>query len=52
MRQPRVPRDFEDVGAVLVDAQKMAKKNPDTFNTPTRAELAALDKGMFVKVCI
>jgi len=36
---------------MFVDAQKMHKMYPDTFEAPTKAELNALKKGDLVKVC-
>ena len=35
----------------FVDAQVMAKENPDTFEAPTEAELNEIEPGDFVKVC-
>jgi len=34
-----------------VDAQQMAKDNPDTFEAPSDEELAAIEIGWTVKVC-
>jgi len=34
-----------------VDAQQMAKENPETFEAPTEEELEAIEVGWTVKVC-
>lgn len=36
----------------FVDAQKMAKEHPGTFEAPSKEDLKALKKGDTVKVCI
>jgi len=38
-------------GSIFVDAQKMAKRHPSTFYVPTKAQLAAIAPGAYVKVC-
>lgn len=35
----------------FIDAQEMAKLNPDTFEAPDAADLDSLKAGMHVKVC-
>ena len=35
----------------FIDAQKMARKYPKTFEAPTQEELGALEVGHLVKVC-
>ena len=35
----------------FTDAQEMHQNNPDTFDAPTKEELAAVRKGDSVKVC-
>lgn len=37
--------------ATFVNAQKMAKEHPNTFEAPTASELCRIGKGTFVKVC-
>jgi hypothetical protein len=36
---------------LLVDAQKMHKENPKTFEVHSKKELSVIRKGYFVKVC-
>jgi uncharacterized protein YegJ (DUF2314 family) len=42
---------MENQTVVFVDAQEMARLNPDTFEAPNKEELDAITEGDSVKIC-